>query len=156
VATRQEDPRQAAPDPTARAWSLLWLAAIGLGVVVAAAIAATKSDSVPALPAKVALGVTITLFFATSLAAVGRDGPRRRVGRGSSGPPADDAPVYEDGSAELGRVYSWRRAELTALGITGDAAVLLAADARLDLHELERLLAAGCPLPTALRILQPA
>jgi hypothetical protein len=156
VTTRQEDPWHAAPDPTVRAWSLLWLLAIGLGVVVVAAIAATKSESVPALPAKVALGVTIALLFATSFAAVHRDGPRGRVGRGLLGAPADDSPVDEDGTPELDSVYGWRRAQLTALGVTGEAAVLLAADARLDVHELERLLAAGCPLPTALRILQPA
>jgi hypothetical protein len=155
VTIRQEDPRQAAPDPTVRTWSLLWLVAIALGVVVVAAIAAAKSDSVPALPAKVALGVTITLLFATSLAAVGRDGPRGRVGQDNSCAPADDASVDEDGSPELDRVYNWRRAQLTTLGVTWDAAMLLAADARLDVHELERLLAAGCPLPTALRILQP-
>jgi hypothetical protein len=156
VAIGQEEPRQAAADTAVRAWSLLWLVAVGFGVAVVAAIAATKSGSLPALPAKFALGLTIALLFATSLAAVGRDG---RVARTYPRAPADDAPEDEDdvrGSSEIERVYSWRQSRLAALGVTREAAMLLAADTRLDVHELERLLAAGCPLATALRILQPA
>jgi hypothetical protein len=159
MATRQEEPRQAAPDTAVRAWSPLWLVAIGLGLAVVAAIAATKSGSLPALPAKVALGLTITLLFATSFTAVGRDGPRGQVARSDTRAPADDAPTDGDdvrGSPEVERVYTWRHSRLAALGVTGDAAVLLAADTRFSIHELERLLAARCPLATAVRILQPA
>jgi hypothetical protein len=155
MATRQDEPRRPATDTAPRAWSLLWLVAIGLIVAVMAAIATTKSGSLPALPTKIALGLTITLLFATSLAAVARDG---RPDRSYPRAPADDPPTDDDVrvSPESGRVYSWRQSRLAALGIAGDAAMLLAADTRFSIHELERLLAAGCPLDTALRILEPA
>jgi hypothetical protein len=155
MATRQKEPRRPAPDTAARAWSLLWLVAIGLSVAVVAAIATTKSGFLPALPAKIALSLTVTLLFATSLAAVARDG---RPDRSYPRAPADNPPTDDDVrvSPEADRVYSRRHSRLAALGVAGDAAMLLAADTRFSIHELERLLAAGCPLATALRILEPA
>jgi hypothetical protein len=53
-------------------------------------------------------------------------------------------------------VRAWRRARLTALGVPANVAILLAEDPSFSVDELKRLLADGCPLRTALRILWPA
>jgi hypothetical protein len=49
----------------------------------------------------------------------------------------------------------WRKSRLTSLGVPDTAAELLSIDHRFSVGELERLLAAGCPLDTALRIVWP-
>ena len=45
---------------------------------------------------------------------------------------------------------------MVAAGVAEDTAAILAAHRMFSVHELERLLDAGCPLGTALRILWPA
>jgi hypothetical protein len=139
----------------------LWRAilAILLGVAVVAAIAANKSGALPALPAKIVLGVTLPLLYGTSLAAIGTRRPRRGVTVGGDRRPLEDGPAGQDDlrpAREVEQVYRWRRTRLASLGVTDDAAMILAADGRFSVHEFERLLTAGCPLDTALRILRPA
>jgi hypothetical protein len=54
------------------------------------------------------------------------------------------------------RVQAWRRTCLAALGVPDDVALVHAEERSFSDHELKRLLAVGCPLGTALRILWPA
>jgi hypothetical protein len=107
------------------------LAAVAGGLVVAAFLA-LKLDAVPPLPAEIALGVSLpVLYFAligTIKPAVGHVPPRR-----------------ED-----------RFSVLTRLGVSEYPALILAYDPRFSVDDLKRLLAMGCPLATALRILWPA
>lgn len=150
----REGARQAARVP-------LWCAivAILLGVAVVGAIAANKSGALPALSAKVVLGVTLPLFYGMSLAAIGTDRPRRRVTVGEDRRALENGPAGQDDlrlAREVEQVYRWRRTRLDFLGVADDAAMVLAADGRFSVHELDRLLVAGCPLDTALRILRPA
>jgi hypothetical protein len=49
------------------------------------------------------------------------------------------------------RLLRWRTERLRALGYEFPRTVLLACSA-VDIHELERLIARGCPLGTAVRI----
>jgi hypothetical protein len=139
----------------------LWRAilAILLGVAVVAAIAANKSGALPALPAKVVLGVTLPLLYGTSLAVIGTHRPRRGVTVGDDRRPLEEGLAGQDDlrpAREVEQVYRWRRTRLASLGVADDAAMILAADGRFSVHELERLLTAGCLLDTALRILRPA
>lgn len=139
--------------------------AILLGGLVVAAIAAGKSGALPTLPASVAIGVTILLFFGASFAAIARHTPHRPLALGDHRRPT--GPALEKGVAalteedvvpettEVEQVYRWRRTRLVSLGVAEVTTTILAADARFSVHELERLLTAGCPLGTALRILQP-
>ena len=53
-----------------------------------------------------------------------------------------------DDRLELAR---WRTERLTALGYDTARAIILACST-VDVHELERLIARGCPLATAVRI----
>ena len=129
-----------------------------LGLIVVAAIATVRSGALGPLTAKILLGVTIPLFFGMSFAAVGRDS-RIRPEAPSDGPlPVDDAFAEESDvqpSPEADQVYHWRRLRLRRLGVPRELTKLLAADLAFSVHELERLLGAGCRLDTALRILQP-
>lgn len=56
-----------------------------------------------------------------------------------------------DGLPEATRVRRWRRSQFIALGFSPTEASLLT-KAAVDLGEMRRLLAAGCPRETARRI----
>jgi hypothetical protein len=58
----------------------------------------------------------------------------------------------DDTSVELQRVRTWRREQFHELGFTLAEAYELA-DAPVDLGIARRMIAAGCPRPTAIRIL---
>jgi hypothetical protein len=139
-----------------RPWAIL---AAFAGALVLAAIMGLKLDAVPELPAKIILGASIPVFFGAALAAIprARPGPaaRRAVPR-----PDDEDPVAADhdiqSPSEDERVQAWRRTRLAALGVPEDVALVLAEERSFSHHELKRLLAEGCPLGTAVRILWPA
>jgi hypothetical protein len=56
-----------------------------------------------------------------------------------------------DGLPEATRVRRWRRSQFIALGFSPTEASLLT-KAAVDLGEMRRLVASGCPLETARRI----
>jgi hypothetical protein len=137
--------------------SALWIAALLVGVLVLSAVAIVKAGALHTLTAKALLSVTIPLFFGVSFAAMRMD---TRSGREVPpyAPPVEDDLVQDDDAqpvAELDQVYSWRSARLGRLGVERGIRRVLAAEPSFNIHELERLLAAGCPLVTALRILEP-
>ena len=101
------------------------------GALVLAAVLGLRLDAVPPLPAEITLGVSLTVLYFALI--------------GTIPPAAGSVPRREDGFSVLVR-----------LGVGEDAAVFLAADPSFSIHELKRLLARGCPLGTALRILWPA
>jgi hypothetical protein len=101
------------------------------GALVLAAVLGLRLDAVPPLPAKIILGISLPVLYG---ALIGTISPAvRRVA------PREDA-----------------IAVLTALGVAEDVALVLAENPSFSVHELKRLLARGCPLGTALRILWPA
>ena len=51
------------------------------------------------------------------------------------------------------RVLGWRIEQLIAVGFVSDAALVLALDRSVDLHEATELVRRGCPPTTAFRIL---
>jgi hypothetical protein len=51
------------------------------------------------------------------------------------------------------RVLGWRIEQLIAVGFDSDAALVLALDRSVDLHEATVLVGRGCPPTTAFRIL---
>jgi hypothetical protein len=51
------------------------------------------------------------------------------------------------------RVLGWRIEQLIAAGFDSDAALVLALDRTVDLHEATELVRRGCPPQTAFRIL---
>ena len=51
------------------------------------------------------------------------------------------------------RVLGWRIEQLLAVGFDSDAALVLALDRSVDLHEATELVRRGCPPTTAFRIL---
>ena len=131
------------------------IVAILLGAVVLAAFTGLKSGAMPPLPAKVILGVTIPILYGTLLGAIPRG---REAALGAGWRSAEGVPAAEDdlqGGSEVERVYGWRNVRLAALGVAEETAMILAAHRTFSVHELERLLEAGCPLGTALRILWP-
>ena len=65
---------------------------------------------------------------------------RGRSGRGTTPDPA-------------ARVLGWRIEQLIAVGFDSDAALVLALDRTVDLHEATELVRRGCPPQTAFRIL---
>jgi hypothetical protein len=71
------------------------------------------------------------------------------------GPAADVTWVDEilDYSEEEHRTRVWRLRQLMALGFDLVRASLIADDCRIDLGQARRLIALGCPLETASRIL---
>jgi hypothetical protein len=137
-------------------WAIL---AAFAGALALAAIIGLKLDAVPELSAKIILGVSIPVFFGAALAAIprARPGPaaRRAVPRPDDGAPVVDGHDIQSPSEDE-RVQAWRRTRLAALGVPEDVALVLAEDRSFSHHELKRLLAEGCPLGTALRILWPA
>lgn len=50
-------------------------------------------------------------------------------------------------------VFDWRLAELRRLGLSPDAAWMLACERDVDIRQAERLFAQGCPVETLLEIL---
>jgi hypothetical protein len=140
-----------------RLWAILTALAAAL---VLAAIMVLNLDAGPELPAKIILGVSLPVFFGAAFGAI-RPPARRTPAARRPDPRSDDgtAAVETDdvqGPSEVERVQAWRRTRLTALGVPEDVALVLAEDPSFSHHELERLLGQGCPLGTALRILQPA
>jgi hypothetical protein len=135
------------------------LAAVA-GALVLAAITGVRLDAVPALLAKIILGVSLPVLYGAMLGAIrprsrpgpaaGRPGPRPDYGNGT--PVADDDLRHP---SEAERLSAWRRTRLVALGVPEDVALVHAEDA-FSVHELNRLRSQGCPLGTALRILWPA
>jgi hypothetical protein len=101
------------------------------GALVLAAVLGLRLDAVPPLPAKIILGISLPVLY---VALIGMIRPAvRPIAR------RDDAISV-----------------LTALGVSEDVALVLAENPSFSVHELKRLLARGCPLGTALRILWPA
>lgn len=157
IAGHPHQPASALPaSRSMQRWAIL---AAFSGALVLAAIMGLKLEAVPELPAKIILGVSIPVFFGTALAAIpgARPGPAAR----RAGPRSDDGvPVADDDDiqspSEDERVQAWRRTRLAALGVPEDVALVLAEESSFSYHELKRLLAEGCPLGTALRILWPA
>jgi hypothetical protein len=132
-------------------------AALLAGIVVVGAITASKSGVLDPTATKVALGMSIPAFFGLSFAAIGRHDARRprRVDRHEIEDDGADPAANDDGPDEALAVYLWRKSRLTSLGVPDTAAELLSIDRRFSIGELEHLLAAGCPLDTALRIVWP-
>lgn len=164
--TRQQERSEGRPpDAAVDGVSSWWIVAALLGALVLAVVAAVKAGALPVLPAKLVFALALPAFFAAALVAIGRDAPARspalvRRRRSPADAPSDDDPSPDAAgddpeSGEAEHVYRWRHRRLLALGLSGMTAGVLAADARFSVHELERLLTAGCPLATALRILRP-
>jgi hypothetical protein len=63
------------------------------------------------------------------------------------------AQVEPDQSEELRRTRVWRLDQFTDLGFDSAHVALMADDAQVDLGQARRLIALGCPLETAARIL---
>ena len=63
------------------------------------------------------------------------------------------AQVEPDQSEQLHRMRVWRLDQFTGLGFDSTRAALMADDAQVDLAQARRLIALGCPLETAARIL---
>jgi hypothetical protein len=130
------------------------------GALALAAITGLRLDAVPALPAKIILGVSLPVLYGAMLGAIR---PRSRPGPAAHRPdPRPDdgngAPVADEDlrqPSEAERLSAWRRTRLVELGVPEDVALVYAEDA-FSVHELNRLRAQGCPLDTALRILWPA
>jgi hypothetical protein len=62
-------------------------------------------------------------------------------------------PAEPEPSDEAQRTRVWRRDQFVALGFDFAQAAMMADDARVDLAQARRLVARGCPLETASRIL---
>lgn len=129
------------------------------GTLVLAAVTGLKLGAVPSLPAKIVLGLSLAVFYGAMVGAmrpVSRPAPAARRGRRRPDDPiiANHDPRAEPVEAE--RARAWRRARLAALGVSDATALVLAEDPSFSIHELKQLLAQGCPLDTALRILWPA
>ena len=86
-----------------------------------------------------------------------------RMAHDGSGLKADASGVVETGeqiqtqvpeqSEQLRRTRHWRLDQLTGLGFDSTDAASMADDAQVDLGLARRLIALGCPLDTAARIL---
>lgn len=59
----------------------------------------------------------------------------------------------ELGTGEDARVLGWRRVQFERMGFSSENADLLAADTAVDVHRMRNLVAHGCPLDVAQRIL---
>ena len=137
--------------------SRLWIPTLLLGVAILAAIASVKAGALPVLGGKVILGGTIPLFFGMAFAAIRMDSQSGRKAPSVELSFDEELAVDEDFqlAPEVERVYRWRSTRLSRLGLDQERTDILAAEPAFSVHELERLLGAGCPLGTALRILQP-
>jgi hypothetical protein len=101
------------------------------GAVVLATLLELKLEVVPPPAAEIALGVALLVLYVALIGAIPR--------AAAHAAPRDD-----------------RFSVLTRLGVSEYAALLLSHDPSFSIDDLRRLLARGCPLPTALRILWPA
>jgi hypothetical protein len=63
------------------------------------------------------------------------------------------AQVESDQSEQLRQTRVWRLDQFVDLGFDAASAALMADDSQVDLAEARRLIALGCPLETAARIL---
>jgi hypothetical protein len=63
------------------------------------------------------------------------------------------AQVEPDQAEQLCQTRVWRLDQFTGLGFDSARALLMADDAQVDLGQARRLIALGCPLETAARIL---
>jgi hypothetical protein len=61
--------------------------------------------------------------------------------------------IEPDRPEQLRSTRVWRLEQLSGLGFDSASASLMADDARVDLAQARRLIALGCPLETAARIL---
>jgi hypothetical protein len=61
--------------------------------------------------------------------------------------------VEPEQSEQLRRTRTWRLDQLSGLGFDSAHATLMADDAQVDLAQARKLIALGCPLETAARIL---
>ena len=64
-------------------------------------------------------------------------------------------PHPEVNDPESAGVVAWRRRRLERAGFDADLAEAMAADGRIDLHEVLELVERGCPPDLAARILAP-
>jgi hypothetical protein len=64
-----------------------------------------------------------------------------------------EAPAELDQSDEARRTRVWRLDQFVALGFDLARAAIMADDSRIDLAQARRLVASGCPVETASRIL---
>jgi hypothetical protein len=82
------------------------------------------------------------------------DRPRRSILRGAvEEAKRIQAQVEPDQSEQLRQTRVWRLDQFTGLGFDSAPAALMADDAQVDLGQARRLIALGCPLETATRIL---
>jgi hypothetical protein len=83
------------------------------------------------------------------------DGPGLWVDPGGAVEEAEgiQAEVEPDQSEQLRRTRVWRLDQFSGLGFDSARAALMADDAQVDLAQARRLIALGCPLETAARIL---
>jgi uncharacterized integral membrane protein len=156
MATREVSRERTRGDRTS-GLSRLWILVILLAVVVMATTASVQSGALGHLAAWPLLAVTVALFFAMSFAAMRMDTPIPGAVPFHGGARVEDAPAgdREAEPPEIDEVYAWRSMRLRRLGVPRELTANLAAEPAFSVHELERLLAAGCPLDTALRILDP-
>lgn len=73
------------------------------------------------------------------------------LGRAQPVPPEPEPELEHN--RERGALVAWRLEQLSAAGYTSEALILLAERTDVDLRRATRLLAEGCPVATALRIL---
>ena len=79
----------------------------------------------------------------------------RRVDHGTDVDETDQIqlPAEADQSPEVQRTRVWRLDQFVSLGFDVPCAAIMADDTRVDLAQARRLVALGCPLETASRIL---
>jgi hypothetical protein len=155
--------RDARPEPTQRlstggGLSGLWILVLLLAVVAMATIGSVQSGALAPFAGRPLLAVTVALFFAMSFAAMRMDMPIRRELPLHGGVRREEDAVAREREVEapeIDEVYGWRSMRLRRLGVPRELRANLAAEPAFSVHELERLLAAGCPLGTALRIVDP-
>jgi hypothetical protein len=150
-------PRRGFMRPAIRSVQPCAILATLAGALVFAAITGLKLDAVPALPAEIILGVSLPVLYGAMLGAIpSHPGP---VARRPGPRPDDGTPVADDDlrhPSEAERLSARRRTRLAALGVPEAVALVLDEDPSVSIQGLQRLLAQGCPLGTALRILWPA
>jgi hypothetical protein len=150
--------RPASKPPAIRSMQPWGVLAILAGALVLAASMALNLNAAPELPVKIILGVSVLVFFGAALGAIPTAQPKPAT-RHADPPPDGGTPAADTDNVRLRsedeRVHAWRRTRLTALGVAEDVALVLAGDPAFSHHELKQLLGRGCPLDTALRILQP-
>ena len=129
------------------------------GAFVVLAIVAINTGALATTASKLFLGLVIAGFFLTSFYVIDRGDHRDQTVAFVSGPPpADGAFVVENCpplTSEVDEVESWRHTRLVQLRVPDETATILATQREFSVHELEGLLSSGCPLDTALRILNP-